>query len=200
MTDWQHTDAPAPLDNLVVDDLDLVDEVTHPIRGPIFRRLKTPRSAAELADSMDVPVTRLYHHINRLEAAGLIQVVATRRVGAVTERRYQVVARRLRLDEDDIAALDPRELARAAGTLFDSAKLGMLRALETGRVLGPADGNHGILSFNEVTLPAGKLPALMARVAELVAAIDDADDPDTPDDDPDAERAVVFVSAYPVVD
>lgn len=197
MSDWQPTGAPPPLADLVVDDLDLIDEVIHPVRGAIFRRLKAPRSAAELAALMDVPVTRLYHHLNRLERAGLIRVVATRKVGAVTERRYQVVASSLRLDEHQLDRLDPDQLARAAGALFDSAKLGTLRALEAGRMTGVDDDNHGVLSFNEITVPAGKLPELLRRVADLVTALgaDEADD-----DGPDVERAIVFVAAFPVVD
>lgn len=196
MSDWQSSGAPEPLDELVVDDLDLIDEVTHPIRGPIFRRLKTPRSAAELAELMDVPVTRLYHHINRLEQVGLVRVAATRRVGAATERRYQVVAHSLRLSEENLADMDPREIARAAATLFDSAKLGMQRALEAGPVGTPLSIEHGILSYKELVLRPEQAAWVMTRITEMLTEIEAEDR----SGDDQGERLVVFVSAYPVVD
>jgi DNA-binding transcriptional ArsR family regulator len=90
---WMPVDAVGPQqEQRDLDDLDLVAEMTHPVRGVILRRLKQPRTVAEVADLLDVPITRLYHHVNRLVDAGLVQVVATRQVAAVTERRYQTVA------------------------------------------------------------------------------------------------------------
>ena len=93
----------------------LMAEVTHPIRGRILRRLKEPHTVAEVAESLDAPVTRLYHHVNKLEQLGLIRVVATRRVAAVTERRYQVVARSYRIHRDMLDTMDEREKSMVFG-------------------------------------------------------------------------------------
>lgn len=205
MSEWQSTGAPAVLDELVLDDLDTLAEVTHVVRGPIFRRLKSPRSAAELAAEMDVPVTRLYHHLNALEARGLIRVVATRRVGAVTERRYQVVARSLRLDDDEIADLDPRELAQAFGGLFDVAKVGLQREIEAGTFRADADQDNALLRLNELRLDPDRQVELLARLGALIDefAADhpddvDADDTDDGPDRPTGGRFALFIVAHPI--
>ena len=81
---WQAVDGLEPqMERRDLSDLDLMSEVTHPIRGMILRRLKEPRTVADLAALLDVPITRLYHHVNRLVDAGLIRVVATRQVADV---------------------------------------------------------------------------------------------------------------------
>ena len=129
---WVSSPEAAPIaERLDLDDIDLLGELTHEARGAILRRLRNPRTVAELAASMEAPVTRLYHHVNRLHDLGLIQVVATRQVAAVTERRYQVVARSFGVDPDILDSLDPRELAVALGGLFDVAKLGFQRMVES---------------------------------------------------------------------
>lgn len=200
MSEWQSTDAPPVLDEMVLPDLDTLAEVTHVVRGPIFRRLKSPRSAAELATEMDVPVTRLYHHLNALEAKGLIRVVATRRVGAVTERRYQVVARSLRLDDDELRDLDPRELAQAVGGLFDVAKLGAQREIEAELFRTDADHDSSILLLNELRLDRPRQEEFVRRLQGLIEefAADDADQADDAGAEGDGERFSLFVAAHPL--
>ena len=46
----------------------------------------------QVAERLDVPVTRLYYHFKILERAGLIRVVETRLVSGIEERQYQAVA------------------------------------------------------------------------------------------------------------
>jgi predicted ArsR family transcriptional regulator len=129
--DWHDLTDGSPLPEVAeLDSIDLLDELSHRVRGPLLRRLREPRSAAELAGDLDVPVTRLYHHLNALEAAGLIQVVATRRVGAALERRYRAVARGFRVGPE--AVQDQRDLARALGAVVDAARGDLTGAIEAG--------------------------------------------------------------------
>lgn len=129
--DWVPVEAAAPLVDLAdLDRLDLLDELTHRVRGPLLRRLRSPHSAAELADELGVPVTRLYHHLNVLESAGLIRVVATRRVGAATERRYRAIARGFRLRSDLVE--DPTTFARSVGVVVDATRAELADSVERG--------------------------------------------------------------------
>jgi DNA-binding transcriptional ArsR family regulator len=109
---------------------DLLEELVHRVRGPLLRRLRSPHSAAELAAELDVPVTRLYHHLKVLESAGLIEVVATRRVGAALERRYRSVARSFRVGPD--AVRDTQDLARSLASVLDSTRADLVGAVESG--------------------------------------------------------------------
>lgn len=200
MTDWQPTGVGPPLDELVVDDFSLVDEISHPVRGPIFRRLKTPRSAAELAELMNVPVTRLYHHLNHLERVGMIRVVATRRVGAATERRYQVVARSLRADEDLYERLDQRDLVKAAGSLFDVAKLGIQRTIEARTSAGLRTDEHSIVSLGESTVDPERLDAFLEKLTALIDEFRTLESDDAAASADGTNRFTLFVACYPVVD
>ncbi len=175
-------------------DLKALSEVTHPIRGRLMRRLRVPRSAAALAEVLDVPVTRLYHHLNLLESIGLIRVVATRRVGAATERQYQSIARTFTVSIDPLDQRDRPALAAAFGSLFDVAKLGFQREIE----LGTYDqttiyGDTSTLSLREFQLSPERRAELMSR---LQAVIDDYET-EVDGDLSEGERVVLFVSAYP---
>lgn len=187
-------DAAEMLDRYEFDDLDLMAELTHPIRGIVLRRLKEPRTVAELAELMDVPVTRLYHHVNRLNDNGLIQVVATRQVAAVTERRYQVVAKTFAINRELFNTLDNRELSLALGSVFDVAKLGFQRVVDRGgyRGIGSLE-EHSLLSLGEINLSAGRRQELMRRLRGVIAEFES----DLPADDPAATSITLFVAAFP---
>jgi DNA-binding transcriptional ArsR family regulator len=62
---------------------DLLSDST---RLEIIELLLSPRSVADLAERMGVPRTRLYHHVNLMEDAGMIRVVETRPAGAQQEK------------------------------------------------------------------------------------------------------------------
>ncbi|PIE34449.1 MAG: hypothetical protein CSA55_00850 [Ilumatobacter coccineus] len=196
MTDHWHPveDWDGQADIVELRDLKALSEVTHPIRGRLMRRLRVPRSAAALAEVLDVPVTRLYHHLNLLESIGLIRVVATRRVGAATERQYQSIARTFTVAIEPVDQRDRPELAAAFGSLFDVAKLGFQREIE----LGTYDqttvyGETSTLSLRELQLSPKRRAELMAR---LQAVINDYD-PEVDGDLSEGERVVLFVAAYP---
>jgi helix-turn-helix protein len=103
------------------------DLLLHPVRLRIVqaflgdRALTTAQLGAELAD---VPAASLYRHVAKLVAAGVLQVVAQRRVRGALERTYVLRAAAARVRLDEIAAMtadDHRQmfLAFAAGLLAD---------------------------------------------------------------------------------
>ncbi len=190
---WVTVDGAAePADDLPLDDLDLLSEVTHPVRGAILRRLRRPKSVSELAGLFDVPKTRLYHHVNRLEELGFIRVVATRQVGARTERRYQIVARRFSIADGLIDDLDQREFAAAIGSLFDVAKIGLQREIEAGRWSELEE--RSTLSLGELHLSPVRHAELREHLRELFSRFE------SDVEEGDGERVVLFVASYPETD
>ena len=78
------------------------------------------RSITELADELDVPKGTVRHHVKVLEDAGLVRVVRTRRVRAVTERFCGRTARLfLMKDEQDpvVSRLTKADARRFASRL-----------------------------------------------------------------------------------
>jgi DNA-binding transcriptional ArsR family regulator len=184
----------AQSDRLDLADLDLIAEAAHPIRGTILRRLKEPRTVADLAELLDVPITRLYHHVNRLIDAGLIQAVATRQVAAVTERRYQTVAQRFGAGPELLNSTNPRELSAALGSLFDVAKTNFQRYTENGAFpVRDDEDEHTALILSEVHLTEDRRRDLMGRLRALMEEFRS----DTSDDDPEAITISLFLAVNP---
>ncbi len=65
-----------------------------PFRQRLLGVLATPHTVKAAAERLGVPLSRLYHHIDQMLAAGLIRVVSERRRRAAVERTFQAAARR----------------------------------------------------------------------------------------------------------
>ena len=106
-------------DVLVVRERDRLRALGHDLRAEIVRLLREQaRSITELADDLAVPKGTVGHHVKVLEDAGLVRVVRTRRVRAVTEKFYGRTARLFVIkDEQDpavsrLTAAEARRFAR----------------------------------------------------------------------------------------
>jgi hypothetical protein len=103
------------------------DLLLHPVRLRIVqaflgdRALTTSGLAAELSD---VPPASLYRHVARLVDAGVLQVVAERRVRGAVERTYVMRLAAASISPDEIAAMSAEDhrqafLAFVAGLMAD---------------------------------------------------------------------------------
>jgi DNA-binding transcriptional ArsR family regulator len=188
-----------PAEELALARVELLDELVHPVRGAIVRWLREPRTVADLAELLDVPVTRLYHHIKRLEADGLIRVEATRRVGAVTERRYRVTARRFEVPPALLDQHDRTSLGRAVGGLFDVTKVALQREFEIGTFTSTSIEEQLMVSLAELHLDDDRRTALLTKLRELLEEFTDGDQHRDEGSSGDADRAPfrLFVAAFP---
>jgi hypothetical protein len=107
--------------------VDSADLLLHPVRLRIVqaflgdRALTTSQLSAELSD---VPAASLYRHVARLVSAGVLQVVAERRVRGAVERTYVLRLAAARIGIADLEAMstdDYRQMfmAYTAGLLGD---------------------------------------------------------------------------------
>jgi Helix-turn-helix domain len=103
-----------------------VDLLLHPVRLRIVqaflgdRALTTGQLALELPD---VPAGSLYRQIALLASAGVLQVVAERRVRGSVERTYTIRQAAARIGAAEVAAMSPEE-HRQAFTAFVAGLLG----------------------------------------------------------------------------
>jgi helix-turn-helix protein len=106
---------------------DSADLLLHTVRLRIVqaflgdRALTTSELSAELSD---VPAASLYRHVARLVDAGVLQIVAERRVRGALERTYVLRLAAARISLAELAAMTPddhRQMFRAftAGLLAD---------------------------------------------------------------------------------
>lgn len=117
-------------DVFIIDDLETLRLLAHPTRAAIVELLVEPRTVTQLASTLDVPRTRLYHHIELLVEKGLIRAVEERRVGALTERVYAATASEYRTGARLLKSGDEAERIDAITTLlFDTTKADVVRSL-----------------------------------------------------------------------
>lgn len=94
---------------------DTFDALRHPIRIRLVAAARDPRSAAELADELGVAVTGLYHHIDVLLTAGLLEVADRQRSGKAMATRYRATA------QDFSARPEPVERTAVLRGILDDA-------------------------------------------------------------------------------
>jgi len=130
-----YPDYEAP-DVLVVSERSQLQALANDVRTTIIALLRErARSTQQLALELGMPKGTVGHHLKVLERAGLIHVVRTRQVRAVTEKFYGRTARLFLFEVEDPAdarALGAAALRRAAAELEvspDTVRFGFPKAL-----------------------------------------------------------------------
>jgi DNA-binding transcriptional ArsR family regulator len=172
-----------------VREIDSVEELralADPLRLAILSALDTHgpdgelpvMSVKELAQQLGEPQTKLYRHVKQLEAAGLIEVAATRMVSGILEQRYRARHRDLRLS----AALYRQhadESEAAVRSAFDAFVTGFF---DRARTQGwPSDDQNKpvMLVFSDrVSVAAAE--RIRARLVEITREISEAEAGDIP--------------------
>jgi DNA-binding transcriptional ArsR family regulator len=164
----------------VIDDLATLKALSDPTRVAIIELLAEPRSVTQLAEALDVPRTRLYHHIELLQSKGLIHQVEARRVGALTERIYALTAKTYRPSARLLKRGDKETRIDAVTTMvFDTTKSDLRRAIAGGDAELGAGGvavGRTIANISPERAAAfmGELEALVARFDEAHEESEDA--------------------------
>jgi DNA-binding transcriptional ArsR family regulator len=142
-------------------------------------------SVKELAQHLGEPQTKLYRHIKQLEAAGLIEVAATRMVSGIMEQRYRARQRDLRLSE----ALFKRhgdETEAVLRSAFDAFLTGVFERAR--KEDWPSDGpNKPVLLVCDQQVSHEAAERIRARVVEVEREIAKAEPGDIP-----VDVAIVF--------
>jgi DNA-binding transcriptional ArsR family regulator len=122
------------------DTLIVADPVQHramadPFRTQLIQLLRDrARSTQEIAEELSVPKGTVGHHLKVLESAGLIRVVRTRKVRAVTEKFYGRTARLFLYQTEDpadgraISAVTLRQAANEVELAPFATGFGLVRA------------------------------------------------------------------------
>lgn len=76
----------------VIDDPASASVALDPVRNRLLAELRTPSSAAMLAERVGLPRQKVNYHLRTLESHGLVRVDSERRWGGLTERRLVATA------------------------------------------------------------------------------------------------------------
>ena len=180
-----HSTAPLDYDaadTLVVSDPAQLRALSDDVRGRIITLLRErAASASELSGLLNMPKGTVGHHLKVLERAGLVHVVRTRRVRAVTEKYYGRVARLFlyksgdERDDELVHGIGAMSLRIAAAEVAAAQEVAM----------------HALL---RVRLDAAAVKRFNRRLDKLV---DDMRAAETPDGDPWGLAATLYRAERP---
>jgi DNA-binding transcriptional ArsR family regulator len=196
---------PAPDDVCFIDDIETLKVVADPLRLRILELLRrAPSTVKQLAKELDVPLKKLYYHVNLLETHSLIRVVGTRLVSGITEKQYQVTAHRLSVDRALLSlstapATNDESLDVLLSVVLDHTKSEIKKSVQAG-LINPSETSlwkDGLaLGRIELRLSPYQAEAFHARLVELsreFAALD----PYPPDGD--IRPYEVLLGVYPTL-
>lgn len=130
-----------PVPVRMIFDVETMRVVADPLRARILATMAGRPSGSwsvrELATALDVPQTRLYHHIELLVRHHLIRAVERRIVSRIVQTRYRIAASSIQLDPT-MFATHPEEPIFGSGatiaSVFDAARREVEAAVRLGLV------------------------------------------------------------------
>lgn len=168
-------------DTLIVSDPVQHRAMADPFRTQLIQLLRDrARSTQEIAAELSMPKGTVGHHLKVLESAGLIRVVRTRKVRAVTEKFYGRTARLFLYQTEDpadgraIAAVTLRQAANEVEVAPLAAGFGLVRARLTQKDIDRFERRAKKLmdDFRAADHPGGAPSSLTAGI--WASEIDDA--------------------------
>ena len=163
-------DLPEIPDEVLISDPSQFEALTSGLRMRILKLCREPLSVREIAGRLEMPVTRLYYHVNLLEDAGFLLVVHTRKSGARLEKVYRIAGRVIQPGPDLIANVQDTASASKAMTaiVMEPARADTEDALR--RQFG---GDDLPMSLGRTTarLTPDQVETLKSRLLELVEEI-----------------------------
>ena len=156
-------------DTLLVSDPGQLRAMADPFRTQLIQLLRDrARSTQEVSAELGIPKGTVGHHLKVLESAGLIRVVRTRKVRALTEKFYGRTARLFLYQTEDpadsrtISALTLRQAASEVERAALLTGFGLVRARLTSKDLErfKRRAKKLVADFRAADAPGGKASSL----------------------------------------
>ena len=147
-----------------IDDLKQVRALADPLRMRILTALCEERTTKQVAELLHEKPTRLYHHVDALERAGLVQLTRTRPKRGTIEKYYRSVARTFeaRVSTGRGAEASREAIDDVMAAAFATTSSEISRLLERGAE--STVNEEGILTFLEVRATRAEIQKLRRRL------------------------------------
>jgi DNA-binding transcriptional ArsR family regulator len=186
-----------------IGDVETLRAISDATRMRILETMVQRRSPAwsvkELAAALEMPTTRLYHHVELLLERDLIRPTERRVVSGIIETRYSVAALSFQLDRS-LFASDPaaglEALHETLLAVFDTARAEVELSFRLGVIrmgAGDTEEDTFLLTRGLARLTPGRAAELRERLQALLAEFDDSQA-----DDPAGRAFGVVLALYPM--
>jgi len=180
--------------------LEQVRAISVPLRQRIIEKLlEQPMTAKQVAVELGENPTKLYHHVQVLEALGLIELIKTEQKRGTTEKYYRSIAESYAIDDQLMTGISQSpEGLDAFGSAIKSiftVTQEELRASFAAKLFNPADkSSPGRVTRSFFRASPKQVEALNKKLNAWVNACEAANDKD-------GELAYsVMIAFYPVAD
>jgi len=145
--------------------------LAHPLRLRLLEAFaQGRRTTMQAAALLGEPPTRLYHHVNALERAGVLKLVDTRQVRGTTEKYFELASRRIgHLRGEHITGATRASIGAITATLFDEARAELHAAMADGKKLEPRTAPIALRAL--LTLPPSEVPRVRRRLLAMLKTI-----------------------------
>jgi DNA-binding transcriptional ArsR family regulator len=144
--------------------MQLLRALAHPLRLRLLEAFaQGRRTTMQVAVQMGEPPTRLYHHVNALERAGILKLVDTRQVRGTTEKYFEVARKQIgSIRGEHITDASRASLGAVATAVFEEARAELLAAVANPKCRTPETAPLALRML--LSLPASKLPRVRRRI------------------------------------
>ena len=194
---------PDPVDTYRISDLDQVKALANPLRMRILEALAAsdPMTTKQVAESLGEKPTRLYHHVDLLEKAGLIRLTHTRQNRGATEKYYEAIARSFRagaeLFSDESPAEQEHALRPMIHTVFDNTTTELLRLIDSSQANDLME-DEGLLSYIEMHLTQEQVNDVQQKLKDVLEYLQGLEDPETDEEKPELRKYRLTLAHYPL--
>jgi predicted transcriptional regulator len=154
------------------DTLEALDALADPFRIQVMEQFTAPTTVKLVARALDVPVTRLYYHVNLLLRHGFLRVDEERRVGGLIERTFVMTAEGFAPSESFLRRYGAEGRLEAMRLVLRTAEAGFEAAAAQG-LLDVETTDIGTLSLGLIRLTPERGQEFVERLAGLLSDFED---------------------------
>ena len=138
---------------------------------------------APAADRIGEKPTKLYHHVETLEAAGFIRLVKTQKKRGTVEKYFEAVAERFVMDRQAVEVRsqsdgEQAELETIIATSLDETLDEIRGAMASGLIRAGDDTGESVFVRSHLRMTPMQMTMLIERLQEWIRDVQGGHDPD----------------------
>ena len=158
--------------------------IADPLRQQLLEQFaRGPATTKQVAVTLGYQPTRLYHHVAKLERAGLIALVETRPVRGTTEKYYSAVATNIRIERNTVDRQSTMLAREIASLQVIESLLNNVRGDVAGYLAGVDDDEKDaatrelVFAQAEIEVDDRTATILRKKISDLIAECEALADP-----------------------
>ncbi len=161
-----------------------IKALAHPLRQRILElMIEAPITTKQVADRLGEKPTKLYHHVETLESAGLVRLVKTKRKRGTIEKYYEAVAQRFVMDREVVevrlkADDGQGQLETIIASSLDETLHEIRQSMGAGLVRADEDADDSVFIRSHMRMTAAQMQYLVERLHDWIRECEGSHNPE----------------------